>query len=538
MKNKYELPTEKQQRLLERVRVRPLRSTERARCERLLVRHHYLGAVAAVGEQLYYVAVTPHGGWVALLVFCAAAKHLRHREKWLGWTNEQRRRRLSLVVNNARFLLLPGRGEAPNLGSRVLRLVLDRLSADWQGRYGHPVLVAETFVNPEQFQGTVYRASGWEELGSTRGWGRCGRDCYVRHNKPKRLFVRELRAGARRSLQAAHLAPAFAMVEAKVAPRCTQKAKEIRALVEHFRGIPEYRARIESYPRWSLLAIVAAAHWCGAPRGQKDIAGFARRLSQGQRHAFGIRKNRQGKYPAPSQPTFCRLLKAVDALKVEEALLAFQAQMRGPAPKEDVVAMDGKEPKHSRGQQLLTAVCVPSQYYLGSEPVAEKTNEIPVARQLCKRLDLVDRLVGLDALHTQVETARELVQDAGADYILTVKGNQKGIRRTLVGLFSATPAAFSPSGDNNDSGPDRGAKSLSSRETSPAFASRDTGTGLLSGGGSSGSTDSANQRTKARDGLSADQPGRWTSHSSPMAQWQSSVLGSGEWHPSTTGCHG
>jgi len=128
-------------------------------------------------------------------------------------------------------------------------------------------------------------------------------------------------------------------------------------------------------------------------------------------------------------------------LKVKKAILAFQEQLRGPSPGEQVVAIDGKEPKHSWGQHLLTAVVVPSQYYLGSEPVDKKTNEIPVARELIKRLDLEGRLVGLDALHTQVDTARDLVQECGADYLLTIKGNQKGLRSTVKTLPTATTAA-------------------------------------------------------------------------------------------------
>jgi len=456
MKRKIRLPTEKEQALLERVEVRPVCAHEEARCERLLKSHHYLGSARPVGERLYYVAVSPHGGWLAVLVFCAAAKHLRHREQWIGWTNEQRRRRLGLVVNNVRFLILPGK-EAPNLGSRVLRLTRSRLSEDWQKRYGHPLCMVETFVDPQQFQGTVYTASGWVELGQTSGFKRCNRDYYVRHNRPKRLFVRELYKNARRSLQAEHLKPALAVVEEKVAPRCTLSSRTLRSSVEHFKRVPDFRGRIASYPVWSLLGVVALAHFCGAPRGQKDLAGFAKRLSEAQRRALGIRRNRRtGKYPSPSQPTFCRLLRGVDPLKVEEAILAFQEQLRGPMPKQEVVAIDGKEPKHSRGQHLLTAVAVPSQYYLGSAPVHKKTNEIPVARELIKRLDIDGCLVGLDALHTQVDTARELVQDCGADYLLTVKGNQKGLKRTVKSLMAATPAAFSPSADEGNNGPHRG----------------------------------------------------------------------------------
>jgi hypothetical protein len=459
MKHPMRLPSEKEQRLLEAMSVRPARPREEARCERLLERHHYLGAAQPVGERLYYVAVGPQGGWHAILVFGAAAKHLGHRERWIGWNEEQRRRRLGLVVNNVRFLILPGK-EVPNLGSRALRLTLDRLSADWQQRYGHPLCVVETFVDPQQFQGTVYTANGWVELGQTSGYGRCRRDYYVRHQRPKRLFVRELYRCARRSLAAEHLKPALAVVEQKVAVRCTRGTREIRSLLEHFKRVPDFRGRIGRYPVWSLLAIVAWAQFCGAPRGQKDLAGFAKRLTQAQRRAMGIRRDRRsGQYPSPSQPTFCRLLRGAEPLKVEEAILAFQAQLRGPTPKEEVVAIDGKQPKHSRGQHLLTAVAVPSQHYLGSALVDQKTNEIPAARELVQRLDLQGCLVGLDALHTQVETARTLVQEAGADYLLTLKDNQQGLKQTVRSLLAADPAASPPSGAGAEPGAHRGTQS-------------------------------------------------------------------------------
>jgi hypothetical protein len=456
MKNKPRLTSEKEQKMVDTVQVRPIRPAERVRCMRLLARHHYLGDLQPVGEQIIYVAVGPNGGWRAILVFCAAANHLRYRDRWIGWSDEQRRRRLALVANNARFLVLPN-SVVPNMATRVMRLTLDRVSHDWLERYGHPLAIVETFVDPEQFQGTVYKAGGWEELGMTRGCGRVVKDYYVRHNKPKRLFVRELCQNARRGLQAEHLKPEWASVEEKVSPRCTYKADEIRSLVEHLKTVREFRRHVQSYPVWSLLAIVGLAYLCGAPRGQKDLAKFARQMSRGQRRALGIRRNRRREYPAPSQPTFCRLLQAVDARQVETAILAYQHQVRGPAPKGEMVAIDGKAAKRSGGEMLLNAVTVPSLYYLGSEPVpVDKTNEIPVARALFDRLDLNGRLVGLDALHTQAATACALLQQAGADYILTVKDNQKGIRRTLRTRFAATPAAFSPSAGHFDNGLDRG----------------------------------------------------------------------------------
>jgi len=107
--------------------------------------------------------------------------------------------------------------------------------------------------------------------------------------------------------------------------------------------------------------------------------------------------------------------------------------------------LDGKEPKHGGGQAVLSAVTVPSQFYLGSAIVEkDKTNEIPVARQLFERLDLAGRVVSLDALHTQDETARALVLEHGADYLLTVKDNQATVHRNIQQQVAAPKADFPP----------------------------------------------------------------------------------------------
>ncbi len=447
------LPDKSQQQLLNEVRVHLAERPQLPRLHKLLQQHHYLGSLKPVGERLYYIATDAAGRWLAILVFSAAANHLRARDQYIGWSSEQRRRRLRLITNNCRFLLLPG-CSVPNLGSRILRLTLDRLSPDWQAHYAHPILAVETFVDPEQFCGTVYTANGWIELGETDGWGRCRRDYYVKHDKPKRLFVRLLARQAARSLQAEHLKPQLAMVEANGSVRCTQRVKEIRSMVQHFKQLPEYRERVESYPLFSLAALILLAVLCEAPRGQTDLEKFARGLSQPQRRALGIRRNAQGEYPAPSQSTFSRFLDGVNEAKLDETLLAIQHALRGPAPKDELVVMDGKEPKHGSGASVLTAVTVPSQYYLGSAVVDEKTNEIPVAqKELIPPLDLAGRLVSLDALHTQDETARRVVLDAGGDYLLTAKKNQPSLLDNIQKKVAAPRADFPPWSCDADAGP-------------------------------------------------------------------------------------
>src|ERR1019366_6731778 len=203
MSQPYRLPQVEEQTVLDELEIRLVSPEDYPRFQSLLRRHHYLQGIKPVGERLYYVAWW-RGHWLALLVFCAAARHLRHRDQWIGWPEAQRRQRLGLVTNNARFLILPP-WHFPNLATRVMGLTLTRLPQDWQVRYGHPVWLAESFVDTQLFRGTAYKASGWRELGPTQGYGRCQQDYYVKHGRPKALWVKELKPNARRSLWAEHL---------------------------------------------------------------------------------------------------------------------------------------------------------------------------------------------------------------------------------------------------------------------------------------------------------------------------------------------
>lgn len=445
MSKLYRLPQVEEQIVLDELQIQVVGPEDYPRFQSLLRRHHYLQGIKPVGERLYYVA-TWRGQWLALLVFCAAAKHLRHRDKWIGWTEVQRRKRLSLVTNNARFLILP-HCHYPNLATRVMGLILERLPQDWQDRYGHPVWLAESFVDTQLFRATAYKASGWSEVGLTQGYGRCQQDYYVKHNRPKALFVKELKPKARRSLCAEHLPAALAAaVESKVAAWPALRVGELRSLRQHFASVPDFRGRVESYPLSSVLAMVGCAHLCGAPRGHRDLKAFGRRFTQAQLRALGVRRiPKTGRYPSPSKATFGRVLRAVDPWRVEAALLDWQTQVRGPAPKEDLLAADGKSLRHAQGAQVVTLTHPTSQYYRGSQLVESKSNEIPAVRQLLERVDVTGGLVGIDALHTQQETGRQIVQEAGGDFLLTVKANQKELRQTLAQRLPTEEQLFSPS---------------------------------------------------------------------------------------------
>ena len=127
---------------LHEVTVRPtVGPSERNRWDALMGAHHYLAFRGLVGRSVRHVAVLGEH-WLALIGWHAGAFKLKARDRWIGWLPEQQFRRLHLIANNARFLILPGCGVA-NLASRVLGLSLRRVSDDFRAVHGHPVLIAE-----------------------------------------------------------------------------------------------------------------------------------------------------------------------------------------------------------------------------------------------------------------------------------------------------------------------------------------------------------------------------------------------------------
>jgi len=452
---RFQRPSISEQQILRELLVRPIRPAERARFDQLLVAHHYLKSATLVGEHLRYVA-THRGRWLALLTWAAPARHLRARDQWIGWSDEQRRRRLALLVSNTRFLILP-EWHLPNLASRAMKLCLARLSADWQAAWQHPVVLAESFVDPQLFRGTAYKVSGWVNPGATAGFTRHAADYYVAHDRPKQLWVRELCPRARRRLRAEHLPPGWAGVETKVPVRCRDSVKTLRALTAHLARVPDARSRHGlRYPLPGLLALLAAATFCGVSRGPSELAAFAATLSQAQLRALRFRPDpHTRRYTAPTETVFTRVLAAMDNAALQAALLSWQDQLLGPpAPQDHVLSVDGKELRHAQGVQLVSAVTARGQRWLGTVRVADKSNEIPAVPQLLDTLDLRGKLVAADALHTQSDTARHLVQERGGDYLFTVKDNQPTLRQTVQTLL--TPQRFSPSAHAAEHGPHLG----------------------------------------------------------------------------------
>lgn len=168
-------------------------------------RYHYLGYKPPFGCYLRYFVVCEQGR-LGCVLLAGAAKAIRVRDEWIGWTRPQRLRNLGWVVNNTRFLVFPWVAVV-HLASHILGQVARRVVGDWHERWGYRPVLLETFVDPAKYQGTCYRASGWELLGQTTGEGKPRRGKRY-ETTVKLVFVRPLERDFRQALCSEALAPA------------------------------------------------------------------------------------------------------------------------------------------------------------------------------------------------------------------------------------------------------------------------------------------------------------------------------------------
>jgi hypothetical protein len=519
MSKPLRLPNASEQALLDGLNLRLLTDPEDKQCwDELVIEHHYLKSAMLVGEQLRYAAEY-QGQWLVLLGWNAPALHLKAREAWIGWSPEQLDSRRHFVAQNSRLALLADRQQFPNLATRALGLCCRRLSADWLEMHGHPIVVMESFVDSQlMFRGTAYKAAGWTLLGPTAGFGRCAQDFYVRHDRPKQLWVRALDPEGMAGLKAQSLPLRLAPYE-EATPPGAPSGKPLLSLLDRLPKVPEPRGTRGRRHLWpAILGIVCLAKLAGVAGAQRDIAGFAKRLDQRQRRQLNCWRNpKSGRREVPSSSTFFRALKAVSYDALEPLLVGWQDDLLGPADPKELVVLDGKVARAAGGQTVISAVAVPSGRVLGIEVVrtkeelqpddrptaasaaapadapvepappapatpaapvvatasvaattvvlaalpqaplpspaqstptpatttAKKENEIPAARRLLARIPIQGRLVSLDAMHTQHQTAAQIVIDAGAEYLLTLKDNQPTLTETAQTLI---PSAFFPPG--------------------------------------------------------------------------------------------
>ncbi len=336
---------------LNQLTVRPIIKQEESQYQHLMESHHYLGAIPKIGETLWYVAIH-ESQWIGLISFSAAALKCADRDKWIGWRYRYQTGRLKLVANNSRFLILTEE-KVKNLGSRILSLCLKRLSSDWTLKYGHPLLLVETFVDPQRFHGGVYRASNWQTIGFTKGFRRTTEGYSTQTESRKLIFVKVLHRRAQHILSHPQLSPHFKLGEVKM-----------KITTAHMRSLPEFFKQIDDPRRTqgrrhrlsTVLGIATAAVLCGM-RSYESISDWAESLTQKSREHFRCRYDK-GRYLVPSLSIFRDLLVRIDPSELE---LAFTAWNNIYAQDDSSLAIDGKVmcnalDEKGRQTQIMSAV--------------------------------------------------------------------------------------------------------------------------------------------------------------------------------------
>ena len=450
--------------LLREVRVRLIEPAEQSRFDELLAREHYLKNSTVVGQALRYVAQY-EGQWLALLVFSSAAFHIKPRDRWLHWSARQVAQRRHLIAQNQRFLVLAASGRWPNLASRVLKLVCDRLAQDWQQHFGHPVLALETFVDPQRFRGTCYKAAGWERLGATQGCQRDWQDFYTDTKHPKEIWVRALSSSALEQLRAPQLPAALAGQERPLPPVCPVPTDQLPSLWQCFRDrlTDPRKPKGKRHQLATVLTLIALAVAAGC-KNPHAIAEFAHSLNHAQRRHLRCRPRpgTRRQCDVPGERTFRRLLKSVKAELLKEVLVEWMRQ-EDPSPVE-VLHLDGKVVKNAqaapacataheveneipvelqkpKADKALTLVnfITGDQQLVEQVAVPQNTNEEAAVAAHLPKMDLAGICVTADAAHTTKANARQLTQGNGADYLMSLKGNQPHAlakaRQLLSGAF-------------------------------------------------------------------------------------------------------
>ena len=412
--------------LLDNVVVRPVRQSEVLRWNSYMNQYHYLGLRWLGGKSLRYIAHSD-GEWLALLGWSSSAKNCGARERYIGWSGEKKYRRLRFIANNSRFLILPWVSQK-NLASKVLSLNLKRLSSDFELVYGHPLYLAETFVDESRFKGTCYKATNWHHVGYTEGYSRSNRR-YYRHGQVKAVYIYSLcKKGV--DILSGDLIPydvSLVNDRRRLASMIKFPIERLLWRVQVF--IDPRRKAGTRHPLETILSIAVCAVLCGC-KGYRAIGSWAQSLSHEELVRFGSSRDRP-----PSEPTIRRLIQRIDADEFDKDIGQWLLEQKiidnpdGDGLKDCGIAIDGKTLRGShKGAQkaihLLSAVIHKEGVVFAQEQVDEKTNEIKHVKPLFENIDLEGSVVTADALHTQKDFANYLLEEKKADYVFTVKENQ------------------------------------------------------------------------------------------------------------------
>lgn len=380
---------------------------------------------------------------VALLSWTHCCRALSERDNWVGWDRRTCSRRLPLVVQNNRFLLLTSAaGRTRNLASRVLALSVDHMAACWEEKFGHCVWLAETFVDPDRFNGGCYLAAGWHKAGQSAGFSRFGPDYYQSNDHPKDLWIKPLRRDARERLRDPSVPlPGEKQRAAGVMP---VKAKVAESLAEALRKVPDPRSRRgRQFPLGAMLATAVLALASGG-QTVSDIFRFCQDLTWSQRRNLGFRPNSKARkvVPPPGENCWRKVLSRIDSKQLAAVINKWLQDNRQELP--PMLSIDGKV----IGNNLATIVSVVDAR--DGSPVAQlAANGNGKEQELAN--DIIDsfpegsldgKTIGGDALYAQRDLVRTLVQDHGANVLVQLKANQPGTLKNARRLLDQQAPPF------------------------------------------------------------------------------------------------
>lgn len=398
------------------------------RFDRLLDAEHFLASRHPSGHTLRQVVVED-GQWVALVLWVSGFWHLQDRDRWIDWDAATRAERLKLIVHNARFLV-PQSARRPSLASQALATALRLLPEQWQQRFGYEPLLAETFTDPDRHAGTVYKATGWIEVGHSQPKAlqpaehRC--DFFPHFQGLKRLWLKPLHPQAQERLRAPHLLPEHApALNPHTTTRCALSAPLRQSLCAAFRQVPDPRAREgRRYPLGAVLTIIALALLRGAVH-LSTIHRTGTKLDQRQRAHLGLGFKKGTRFrPAPGYFVYRDLLRALDLDAFARVLTTWLQAHAGQLPR--TLAIDGKTIRDHLG---LVVTLVDTEegtpVALAAHPEG-KGHELKTAQALLAspEVNLHGATVTGDSLHCQDQTAAIIVLEKGGDYLLQVRDNQ------------------------------------------------------------------------------------------------------------------
>ena len=420
--------------LVREVVVRLVRPEERPRWDTLMDAHHYLGFKQFAGRGLRYVAEW-NGEWLALLGWQTGVFQCRPRDRWLGWHKAVQFRRLHLIGNNTRFLVLPQGEGIPNLASRVLAMNLRRLSGDWQAAWGHPLELAETFVASRLYRGTCYRAANWIAVGQSKGYARSNGRYTDKHGERKQMLVYPLRRGARERLADPADRPEWACQPVAV----HYGEEDLRSLRQELEEVEDSRSRYgKRHALGAVLALLVLARLAGKVGGRAAEA-YCKTLKPHEMRALGCRwDERERRYVTPSDTTFQRVMERTDPASLERVIQRW-TQPRVPPPA--ALAGDGKRIRGAnrmapQGEhwETVTLVDHASGTPVASRSYREEGGEQHAMRALLEEVDLRDVTVTLDAGHAGREIQQAIVEQHGGHILVRIKGNSKLTWETLTGM--------------------------------------------------------------------------------------------------------